>query len=235
MHFCLFVVFHDCADPAARLSDAEHARLDAVLRGVPGLVRALVHTPAHAHDPMLHDGPPPQLALQLYFDTLLALETAVGRDGTLQLLAGPATPPTLAKATVTQQVMAVREYGVSDPLRRVGADEPWCTYLVAYDGPAEDAHAWHDDYLAHHPPLMARLPGVRELEVYTPVDCVSHLPWRRATCMQRNKVAFDSPAALTAALASPVRHEMRAHFKSLPRFAGGVTHFPMSTRAALVG
>jgi hypothetical protein len=28
---------------------------------------------------------------------------------------------------------------------------------------------------------------------------------------------------------------MRAHFKSLPRFAGGVTHFPMSTRAALVG
>jgi hypothetical protein len=53
--------------------------------------------------------------------------------------------------------------------------------------------------------------------------------------MQRNKVAFDDPSALTAALASPVRHEMRAHFKALPRFSGGVTHFPMSTRAVPVG
>jgi hypothetical protein len=26
---------------------------------------------------------------------------------------------------------------------------------------------------------------------------------------------------------------MRAHFRSLPRFSGGVTHFPMSTRAVL--
>jgi hypothetical protein len=51
--------------------------------------------------------------------------------------------------------------------------------------------------------------------------------------MQRNKVAFDNPAALTAALESPLRHEMRAHFRALQRFSGGVTHFPMSTRAVL--
>jgi hypothetical protein len=235
MSFCLFVVFHDRANPAARLSAAEHARLDAVLRGVPGLARALVHTPAHAHDPLLHDGAPPQLALQLYFPTLLALETAAGRSGSLHALAGPGALPALAAAAVTHQVMAVREYAVPDPVRPSGGGGPWCTYLVAYDGPAEDPHAWHDDYLARHPPLMVRLPGIRELEVYTPVDCVSHLPWGRASCMQRNKVAFDDPSALTAALASPVRHEMRAHFKALPRFSGGVTHFPMSTRAVPVG
>ncbi len=82
---------------------------------------------------------------------------------------------------------------------------------------------------------MARLPGIRALEVYTPLECVCHLPWTRATCMQRNKVVFDSPSALTAALTSPLRHEMRAHFKALPRFAGGVTHFPMSTRAVALG
>ncbi|MFO1361995.1 MAG: hypothetical protein U1F45_05885 [Burkholderiales bacterium] len=82
---------------------------------------------------------------------------------------------------------------------------------------------------------MARLPGLRELELHTPVESVCHLPWARATCMQRNKVAFDSPAALSAALASPLRHEMRAHYKALPRFAGGVTHYPMSTRALAVG
>jgi hypothetical protein len=233
MNFCLFVVFRDPVNLATRISGAEHARLDTVLRGVPGLVRMLVHTPAHAHDPLLDDGAPPQLALQLYFDRLLDLEAAAARTGPLQALAARDALPTLAGAAVEHQVMAVRACAVPEPARAAAPDDAWCTYLVAYEGPAEDLHAWLDDYLAHHTPLMARLPGIRELEIYTRVDGVSHLPWARATCMQRNKVAFDSPAALTAALESPLRHEMRAHFRSLPRFSGGVTHFPMSTRAVL--
>ena len=233
MSFCLFIVFRDRAKPAARISNTEHARLTAVLGSVPGLARALVHTPAHAHDPFLDDGAPPQLALQLYFDRLLDLEAAAASAGPLQALAASDALPTLAGAAVEHQVMAVRAFAVPVPARAAGPDDVWCTYLVAYEGPAEDLHAWLDDYLAHHTPLMARLPGIRELEVYTCVDCVSHLPWVRATCMQRNKVAFDSPVALTAALESPLRHEMRAHFRALPRFSGGVTHFPMSTRAVL--
>jgi hypothetical protein len=44
-------------------------------------------------------------------------------------------------------------------------------------------------------------------------------------------VVFDDQAALTAALNSPVRHEMRADFKHFPPFAGKVTHFPMHTQA----
>jgi hypothetical protein len=232
MNFCLFLVFHDRARPGTRLTPEEHPRLDAALGAVSGLARALVHTPAQAHDPLLDDGAAPQLALQLYFDALLALEAAAGRAGPLQSLARADFLPSLAGATAAHQAMAVRAYGVPEPAR---LPDPWCTYLVAYEGPAEDPHAWLDDYLAHHVPLMARLPGIRELEVCTPVESVCHLPWARATCMQRNKVAFDSPAALTAALASPLRHEMRAHFKALPRFSGGVTHFPMSTRAAALG
>jgi uncharacterized protein (TIGR02118 family) len=232
MNFCLFIVFHERENPAARLSDAEHAHLDALLRGVPGLGRALVHTPARAHDPLLDDGAPPQLALQLYFDKLLDLEAAARRGGPLHALAEAGALPTLARAEVEHQAMTVRAYPVPDPARPAG---PWCTYLVAYEGPAEDPQAWLQEYLAHHTPLMARLPGVRELEVYTAVHCVSHLPWGRATCMQRNKVVFDSPAALTDALDSPLRHEMRAHFKSLPRFSGRVTHHPMSTRVVPVG
>jgi hypothetical protein len=233
MSFCLFIVFRDRAHPASRISDAEHLRVTAVLSGVPQLARALVHIPAHAHDPLLDDGAPPQLALQLYFDEILDLEAAAAHAGPLQALAAPDALPTLTGAAVEHQVMAVRAFVVPGPALPAGPDNVWCTYLVAYEGPAEDLRAWLDEYLAHHTPLMARLPGIRELEVYTCVDCVSHLPWVRATCMQRNKVAFDSPAALTAALESPLRHEMRAHFRSLPRFSGGVTHFPMSTRAVL--
>jgi hypothetical protein len=47
--------------------------------------------------------------------------------------------------------------------------------------------------------------------------------------MQRNKVVFDSPAALTSALNSPVRHDMRASFGRFPPFTGPITHFPMAT------
>ena len=120
--------------------------------------------------------------------------------------------------------MLVRPFAVAQP------KTPDCTYLVAYEGRAEDEKAWHAHYLAHHPPLMARLPGIRELEICMPVDWRSAPGWQRAECMQRNKVAFDSAEALTAALHSPVRVEMRQDFASLPRFTGRVTHYPMSTR-----
>ena len=176
-----------------------------------GTKRALVYTPETAKDPFLNDGTPPPLILQLYFADLAVLE---------QACAGPLS----VFKSCTAQAMAVRRFAVPNP------GTPGCTYLVAYEGPAQDEHAWHAHYLEHHPPLMARLPGIRELEVYTRIDWVSPPAWERASCMQRNKVAFDSPQALSAALDSPVRHEMRADFRRLPPFSGAVTHFPMATR-----
>jgi hypothetical protein len=77
---------------------------------------------------------------------------------------------------------------------------------------------------------MARLPGIRELEIYTRLDWVSVLPFRRVTFMQRNKVAFDSADALTHALNSPIRHELRACFKTFPSFTGPTTHHAMASR-----
>ena len=81
--------------------------------------------------------------------------------------------------------------------------------------------------------MMARLPGLRELEIYTPVVWVAQTPWRKVDFLQRNKVAFDSAAALSDALDSPVRREMRADFGQLPPFSGAVKHYPMSTRLLL--
>lgn len=173
--------------------------------------RILLHTPARARDPFLDDGPPLATVAQLYFDSLAELE---------------ATAAALEGSWSGAEAMSVRAYAVPDPQLR----PPYCTYLVAYEGPADDEAAWHAHYLADHPPLMARLPGIRELEVYLPLDwrCPPRLEARRH--LQRNKVAFDSPEALTAALNSPVRREMRASFASLPAFSGRVTHYPMITR-----
>ena len=183
---------------------------DALLRGA-GMTRAHIYTPEKANDPYLDDGAPPLLALQLYFDELPRLEEAC---------AGPL----VALGECTAQAMAVRRFPVPQP------GTPGCTYLVAYEGPAQDEPAWHAHYLKYHPPIMARLPGIRELEVYTRVEWLAPPGWRRADCMQRNKVGFDSAPALTSALQSPVRKEMRSDYAALPAFSGAVTHFPMATR-----
>jgi len=41
---------------------------------------------------------------------------------------------------------------------------------------------------------------------------------------------LDSADALTQALNSPVRHELRACFKTFPPFTGAITHYAMATR-----
>ena len=186
--------------------------IPSLVRKIPGLEKLHVYTPGWAHDPYLNDGAPPPLVLQLYFDSLPLLEAAC--DGALHPIAGKCDA----------QAMYVRPFKVPEP-----RPDPLCTYLVAYEGKAEDEDAWHAYYLAHHPQLMAKLPGIRELEIYTPVRWVSPPGWRRAECMQRNKVAFDSAEALTAALDSPVRKEMRADYAKLPPFSGRVSHYPMAT------
>ncbi len=201
--------------------------LDRFLAATPGLQKGLIFTPSATSDPYLHDGAPPMLALQLYFNEITALEAAMGKDGHLQSLVGR---DLFRDADVTQQAMLVRRFHVPDRTFRTPLGELPCTYLVAYEGAAEDLNAWHAHYIASHPPIMARFPGIREIEIYTRIDWCGFLPWPRVEHMQRNKVVFDSPAALTAALNSSVRHEMRADFARFPAFTGPNTHFPMLTR-----
>ena len=73
---------------------------------------------------------------------------------------------------------------------------------------------------------------MRLVEIYTRIDWVSGLGWAAETAMQRNKLMFDSPAALTAALASPVLQAMRADFDTFPPFEGGNVHYALETRVA---
>jgi hypothetical protein len=205
-----------------------HARpepgwLAKVIAATPALQQGLIFTPSAASDPYLDDGPPPELALQLYFDDIAALEAALAPRGHLQRL------DALQCEGATQQAMLVRRYPVPDSRFRTPPGEMPCTYLVAYEGVAENLPVWLAHYITDHPPIMARFPGIRQLEIYTCIDWCGALPWPRVAHMQRNKVVFDNQAALNAALNSPVRHEMRASFRRFPPFTGPITHFPMAT------
>lgn len=199
-------------------------RLSSLIAATPGLRQGVVYTPSSTDDPYLNDGPPPQLVLQLYFAAIDELEAALA--GHLRQLAAIGTD-------ATQQAMLVRRYPVPDPVFRTPAGELPCTYLVAYEGKAENLTAWLEHYIADHPPIMARFPRIRQIEIYSCIDWCGGLSVPRVMHMQRNKVVFDNQAALTAALNSPVRHEMRAAFHRFPPFTGPITHFPMATHIIL--
>ena len=226
MSVCLFLTFR--CPGAVAASDV--SRLDEVLRSTPKLKKALVHSSASARDPYVADEAPPQLVLQLYFDNVSDLEATLSRGGHMAVLSSRDEFPSIATAGVSQQAMIVRPFAVPEPAMKNPRGTPYCTYLVSYEGKAEDLNAWHNHYLERHTGHMANFPGIRELEVYTRLDWVSSAPWHRSNFMQRNKVAFDDPEALTAALHSPVRHEMRADYKTFPPFTGPTKHYAMTTR-----
>lgn len=210
---------------------ALHRMIAALPGGVPGLLKAVVHTPVDggANDPYLDKETPPACTLQCYFDSIDQLESACRADGPIATILAHVDTLGAQKFAWVQQTMAVRRYGVPEPTPASNADgaPAQCTYMVSYEGPADDLNAWLRHYIDSHPPIMARFPGIREIEIYSRMDCSNTLAVPFVDVMQRNKVVFDSPAGLDAALTSPVRHEMRADFKAFPPYRGANYHFPM--------
>jgi uncharacterized protein (TIGR02118 family) len=199
---------------------ANISRLQSAAHDVAGLRRFVSHLPA-VHDERTASAP--FCVTQWYFDDLERLEAALQPGGAIQA-AADSIAASMDDCTLFQQAMAVRKFSTPHP---IDAREERCTYLVSYEGEADDFNAWLTHYLTHHPPLMTQLPGIRELEIYTRIDYRSALKHPRATAMQRNKVVFDDVASLDAALASPVRARMKADFDSFPPYSGTTPHYPM--------
>jgi uncharacterized protein (TIGR02118 family) len=104
------------------------------------------------------------------------------------------------------------------------------SYVVRYHHPAENVAEFVSHYVADHPPILGKLPEIRSVLCYLPVGAGASGILPPADYMIGNEVAFDSPDAFNAAMASPVRQELRAHFKSFPPFTGKNTHYPMMRR-----
>lgn len=216
---CVFLTYRPgatCKQPPT--SDWLAARL-ARAHAWAGLENIVAHLSGATNDPYLHDQDLPLLMLQLYFAELSDAEAQMVAEGGVQGLLDE-------RWAITQQVMLVRRY----PVAAGGIALQQHTYLVAYHGAPLDYSAWLQHYVTHHIPLMKRLPGLRVLEVYTRVDWASALPIARSQAVQRNKVVFDDAEAMSDALSSPLRHEMRADYLRFPAFEGANQHYPMISR-----
>ena len=112
-------------------------------------------------------------------------------------------------------------------LRRL-ADYGWSFDLQIY--PAQNPEEFVSHYVADHPPILGKLPEIRSVLCYLPVAQTASGVLPPADYMVGNEVVFDSPEAFNAAMASPVRLELRTHFRNFPPFTGKNTHYPMMRR-----
>lgn len=227
MRFSLIAFADSTEGGESAIADSDINALASLAAVTPGVTRLNIYTPVTAADRFANDSGGPGFGFQFYFDEIAQLESAIGPSGPLLALADPASVPGLARLGMSHQAMLNRHFPVAAP--RSDAAE-LCSYLVHYPGPADDLNAWLSHYLWNHPVILARMAGVREIEVLTCIDWIDALPWRRAAHMQRNRGAFDTVAALTAALQSDIRRDAHADFEKFPAYQGGSVHLPFATR-----
>ena len=226
MSFALALFYHPQPGAEALHDTALNgAGLRSALAQIEGVQDALIFTPSVAQDRYVDDGPPPALGIQLHFATLEALEGAARQGGALQAFNAQGGDT----VHITAQAFWRRRWSVPEPWAPGETPARSCSFVVHYPGPARDTNAWHAFYMAGHPPLFQQMAGIREIEILTPVEWVSGLSCEKTAYLQRNRVAFDTPDALQAALQSPVRDALREDYHRFPPYEGGAAHYPMWT------
>ena len=203
-----------------------HDAAAAVWRELQGLVSHDLYVGGSegANDPLVDDGPGPLLIAMLAFADEKALGKAIVSAAFAQSLA---RLPNGVRAA--GEAMECRHYPVA------GATAPAelraaFSYVVRYHRPAEDEAAFVANYVATHPPTLARLPGIRNIMCYFPLDRANPPGVAKSNYMLGNEVVFDDVTAFNRAMASPVRQELRAHYRAFPPFSGANTHYPMLRR-----
>ena len=176
-----------------------------------------------ARDPFVSDGRGPLLHAMLHFPTLDAMLRGIGDGRLAESLAG------VADVALTGTMFERRPYPVTGE-HVAGPSRATFSYVVRYHRPAQDEAAFVANYLATHPPLLAKLPRIRSVLCYLPLTAPGPRAIPAADYMIGNEVMFDSVDDFNAAMASPAREEARRHFHGFPPFAGASTHHAMRRR-----
>ncbi|MDF2808989.1 MAG: hypothetical protein K0S56_20 [Microvirga sp.] len=181
-------------------------------------------TEEESRDPFNHEVAGPLLIAMLDFDSAEALRAAMSSARLLDAL--QSLPPGLA---ATSSAFERRFYAVegsdADPVLAAPI-----SYVVRYHRPAENEALFIENYVESHPPTQAKLPGIRSIMCYFPRPDLSSPEWPHLDYLVGNEVVFDSVDHFNAAMESPVRQELRAHFREFPPFSGANTHFLMQRK-----
>lgn len=225
-----FVLEVSCNGSSAQSSDvADWFQADPapLWSGLPGLsaLDSYEMTAEGANDPFNHDEIGPLRLIMPEFESFGALLSA---RSTIERSLSQLPDGVIATATAMER----KFYPVGDQARAEPLRAPF-SYMVRYHRPAEDEAAFIANYVATHPQTLGKLPRIRSVMCYFPIP----LPPGNSSAadyMIGNEVVFDTMADFNDAMQSPVRQELRAHFRDFPPFTGLNTHVPM-TRTRLAG
>ncbi|MBT6291441.1 MAG: hypothetical protein HOI98_14100 [Rhodospirillaceae bacterium] len=189
------------------------------LMGRAELLGASLFTPDKAEDPYVDDEAPPAVMVQIDVADVSALD-ALFADTEIRGLIEAAGPSAKGDAL---EVSAFPIAGVDDPGFRTAP----MSFVVRYFAPVSDENLFRSYYLENHPPIMADMPGIRNVFCYVPAEWTSSIKIPSSGCILGNEVVFDDLGGLNAALASDVRHRLRDDYKSFPVKPGPNSHYAM--------
>jgi uncharacterized protein (TIGR02118 family) len=194
---------------------------------LPGLTAVDLYQPMRGgtHDPFNNDGAGPLLMAMLQFPSQRQLEAGLADPRFKNTLADRPADVVTTGTSFERRFYPVGGAANAEPRLRA----PF-SYVVRYHHPAQNPEEFVSHYVADHPPILGKLPEIRSVLCYLPVAQTASGVLPPADYMVGNEVVFDSPEAFNAAMASPVRLELRAHFRSFPPFTGKNTHYPMMRR-----
>ena len=127
---------------------------------------------------------------------------------------------------LTHDVMTQEFFAVGDDEAPRPMEAP-LSFVVRYHEPCEDSAVFTGHYRQGHATALAQLPAIRNVLVYARTEWDDPSSVERAEYLLGNEVVFDSLDHLNAALNSPLRHELREHYKSFPGWSGHNTHYAM--------
>jgi uncharacterized protein (TIGR02118 family) len=210
-------------DDNSIMSTEDILKLESSFKELPDLANLFSFTQADGgYDPVLKDEHPPLLVFAAMFndkDALhLALSSAEFKNACELLIALSVTG-----LRALQEAMLFEPFLSSE----TSAGKANISYLVNYQGPAENEIEFLQYYRDHHPAILMQFPDIRRVELGTPIEWSASNDIERANRMLYCEVSFDSIDKLNNALGSEKRIELRKDYDYFPPFSGAVTHFPM--------
>jgi len=181
-----------------------------------------IYTPESGDVPRMDESPVPTIIVQIDLDDADAAKTLVQSDKFQQVFMDKNAYP----APVEKINLEITE-AVHFPLPSIAAPPPRTaplSFVVRYYGPVRNAAEFVEFYTGHHPPILGKFPGIRNVLCYLPLD------WRATgevaddRLIIGNEVVFDDLNALNRALASDVLAEAQADGRHFQAFGESTHH-----------
>ena len=227
MSYCLFAIYEASATQSSLLADRFRAEASGCPAALLGGLSLDLFLPEPEPVVLFDDGPAPAAILQFSLETPLLLGALAG-DSWFQasFLTAPEgfEAPSFRAFRVQPSPVAGQD--------RVRPRTAGLSFVVRYYGPMPDEAAFVDFYTANHPPILGRLPKIRNVRCYLPEPLPgAGLPPAEVCFI--NEVVFDDVGDLNAALRSEVIAELRTDSARFPPY-GHSTHHAMR-RERLLG